>query len=301
MNRAFTLFVGRSTLVTKRYMPEILLGLGMVGGVVTVVLACDATLKAQPVLALAKERLATIKEAEKFPKEYSLEDRRKDLTVTYSKASFELVKLYGPAFTLGVASGICILASRNILNKRNVALVAAYKAVEKSFSDYRHRVVDQLGEDREREIQYSVKKETLVTEATDPETGKVKKKKEVVDVFDPNTVSKYARFFDETCPAWEPNANYNRMFLQNQQRFATDKLLARGHLFLNEVYEALGFEHTKEGSVVGWIVRTDGSTDNFVDFGIFEGKRPSNREFVNGLESAILLDFNVDGVIFDLI
>lgn len=291
----------RGSLIARRYSPEILLGVGMVGGLVTVVMACNATLKSQSVIATAKANLATIKEAEKYPDKYSLEDRQKDLATTYSKAGFELIKLYGPAVTLGVASGVCILASRNILNKRNVALVAAYKAVEQSFADYRGRVVERLGAEGEREVRQAITKKTVVTEEIDSETGKKKKVKTIRDEFDPNKVSKYARFFDDTCEHWDPNPQYNRMYLQNKQNWANDLLHARGHLFLNEVYEMLGYDHTSDGAVVGWILTKDGSTDNFVDFGIFEGDRPANRDFVNGKTATVLLDFNVDGLIYDKI
>lgn len=58
-------------------------------------------------------------------------------------------------------------------------------------------------------------------------------------------------------------------------------------------------ERTKAGSVIGWIMNKGG--DNFVDFGMFDGSSESVRAFVNGLERSILLDFNVDGVIYDLI
>lgn len=39
--------------------------------------------------------------------------------------------------------------------------------------------------------------------------------------------------------------------------------------------------------------------DNFIDFGVFDGDRPRARDFVNGYERSILLDFNVDGASAD--
>ena len=77
-------------------------------------------------------------------------------------------------------------------------------------------------------------------------------------------------------------------------------LHARGHVFLNEVYDALGIPRSKEGSVVGWVLNGEG--DGYVDFGIFsDPDNQSLRDFVNGREGSILLDFNVDGVIWDRI
>ena len=111
-------------------------------------------------------------------------------------------------------------------------------------------------------------------------------------------ISPYARFFDETVYEWKPDPLMNKCFLDAQQRYANNLLEARGHIFLNEVYDMLGFQRTREGAVVGWIKNGDG--DGYVDFGIYDGNERS-RAFVNGHETSILLDFNVDGTIWDKI
>ena len=62
----------------------------------------------------------------------------------------------------------------------------------------------------------------------------------------------------------------------------------------------LGIPATRAGQQVGWIYdKNDPNKDNFVDFGIYDTNRPSNRDFVNGYERTILLDFNVDGNILN--
>jgi hypothetical protein len=87
-----------------------------------------------------------------------------------------------------------------------------------------------------------------------------------------------------------------------QQGQATDKLRAEGYLFLNDVYEMLGIPRTREGQIVGWVYKKDNPVgDNYVDFGIFRTNRENNTNFVNGYEPTIILDFNVDGPILDLI
>jgi hypothetical protein len=63
----------------------------------------------------------------------------------------------------------------------------------------------------------------------------------------------------------------------------------------------LGIDRSKAGSVVGWVITKEGTGDNFIDFGVFDGDNPRARDFVNGREGSILLDFNVDGVIYDKI
>ena len=80
-------------------------------------------------------------------------------------------------------------------------------------------------------------------------------------------------------------------------------LKSRGHLFLNEVYDLLDIPRSKAGQVVGWVYNKNNNVkgDNYVDFNIYDITDKAKRSFVNGYERTILLDFNVDGVIYDLI
>jgi hypothetical protein len=87
------------------------------------------------------------------------------------------------------------------------------------------------------------------------------------------------------------------MFIRSQQNYANDLLNARGHVFLNEVYDMLGIERTSAGAVVGWV---RGNGDNEIDFGVLNDLH-SGQRFINGDERSVLLDFNVDGVVYDLI
>ena len=234
--------------------------------------------------------------------EYSKEDATKDLTITYVQTGVKLAKLYGPSVALGVVSIGCLLTSNNILRKRNIALAAAYATIDKSFKEYRSRVVERFGEAVDRELKYNITKQKVEEIVTDPETGKEKKVKKEIEVTGLDGYSEYAKFFDDGCKGWEKDAEMNLMFLRAQQQYANDLLRARGHLFLNEVYDMLGIQHTKAGQIVGWVYDPDRTDiDNYVDFGIYDVNKPKARDFVNGYERTILLDFNVDGNILDLI
>lgn len=113
------------------------------------------------------------------------------------------------------------------------------------------------------------------------------------------SVSPYARWFNETCIAWTKYPEQNHHFLLHQQSYANEKLKARGYLFLNEVYDMLGIPRTSAGQLVGWTYDNENPIgDNFVDFGLFNTR---NENFVNGYEESVLLDFNVDGMILDRI
>lgn len=288
----------------KKHSPEILVVAGVVGTVVSAVMACKATTKISTIIDKTKEDVGTIHqclEDESLAEEYTPDDSKKDLAIVYIQTGVKLAKLYAPSVILGALSITGILASNNILRKRNVALAAAYATVDQGFKDYRKRVVDRFGEQIDRELKYNIKAKKFETIEVDPETGKEKKVKETVDIADPNTYSDYARFFDESCTGWEKNSEYNLMFLRAEQNYANDRLKARGYLYLNEVYERLGILGTKAGQIVGWVYNPDKPNgDNYVDFGIYDMAREKSRDFVNGYERAILLDFNVDGNILDL-
>lgn len=291
----------------KKHSPEILVVAGVIGTVTSAVMACKATLKVNDILTDTRDQLDKIHECASDPhmsKEYTAEDAKKDTTIVYAQTGVKLVKLYGPSIALGVLSITSILASNNILRKRNVALAAAYTTIDKSFKEYRNRVIERFGKEVDHELKYNIKKQKVEEVVTDPETGKEKKIKKTVDVAGPELASPYARFYDDGCTSWEKDPEANLFFLRAEQNLANDRLRARGYLFLNEVYERLGIPTTKAGQIVGWIYdpeNPDHQGDDYVDFGIYDINREKSRDFVNGYERVILLDFNVDGPILDQI
>ena len=292
----------------RKHSPEILVVSGVVGTVVSAVMACKATTKVNDILEETKSQVEQVHQVLDDPEvteeRYSDEDSKKDLAIIYTKTGVKLAKLYAPSVILGALSITSILASNNILRKRNVALAAAYTAIDKGFKEYRGRVVERFGEEVDRELKYGLKAKKI-TETVVGEDGKKEKVKKEITVLDDGIegYSDYARFFDDGCAGWQKDAGYNLMYLRAQQQYANDKLIAQGHLFLNDVYDMLGIPRTKAGQIVGWIYRPEGNSqgDNYVSFGIYNINRQANRDFVNGWERSILLDFNVDGPILDLI
>ena len=288
----------------KKHSPEILVAVGIVGVVVSAVMACKATTKVNDILENTKKDLANVHECaenKELAKSYSENDKQKDLAIIYAQTGFKLVKLYAPSVILGVLSISSIITSNHILRQRNVALAAAYTAVDKGFKEYRSRVVERFGEEIDKELRYNIKAKTIEETVTD-ENGKEKKVKKEIKVIDDPNISDYARFFDESCEGWEKDSEFNLCYLKAKQQYANDILRARGYIFLNEVYDMLGMERTKAGQIVGWVYdEKEPLGDNYVDFGIYNIDRVKNRDFVNGYERVILLDFNVDGNILDRI
>lgn len=287
----------KTVMKLKKHSPEILVMAGIAGTVVSAVLACKATTKVAEILDETKGTLDTIHEGMETGaingQEYTTEDGKKDTVVVYAQTGMKLAKLYGPAIILGTLSITSILASNNILRKRNVALGAAYAAIDKSFKEYRGRVIERFGEQVDTELKYGIKAKKFEEIEVDPETGKEKKVKKTVMVADPNLQSDYAVYFDSKSRNYETNPDYNRMFLKAQQAFANDKLQTRGHLFLNEVLDDLDLPRTPAGQIVGW---TKDGPDGYVSFRIVEVER----ETEDGRhEPALLLDFNVEGNIWE--
>lgn len=288
---------GRQLLHLQKSSPKVMFAAGAVGVVASTVLACRATLKVGDKLAEIEElrEKAVVLYDEGRNDDYPETEYNKHLLALKVKTVLDMTKLYAPAGGLLILSMALLTGSHVTLNRRNASLTAAYASVDQAFSKYRDRVVAQLGKNADDEFRYGA---TSVEETVVGDDGK---KKTVQNPrVSPEGHSQYARFFDQLNTQWQSNPEYNRAFLQCQQQFANEKLRMRGHLFLNEVYDSLGLERSQAGQVVGWVISKEG--DNFVDFGIFDDiTNPRVRDFVNGVEDSILLDFNVDGVIYDKI
>ena len=293
----------RAGLKLKKHSPEIMVTAGVIGVVASAVMACKATTKASSIVDEMKEEMDKIREAVDMVDEetYSKEDLKRDTAIVYLQTGVKFAKLYGASIALGTLSITSILVGHNILRKRNLALAAAYTAIDTSFKAYRGRVVERFGKELDKELRYNIKAKEVEETVIDKKTGEEKVVKKTIDVADPNEYSDYARFFDDGCNGWSKDPEFNLMFLKQQQSYANDLLKSRGHLFLNEVYDLLGIQRTKAGNIVGWIYDEKNPVgDNFVDFGIYDINRPKNRDFVNGYERTIILDFNVDGDILSL-
>ena len=265
---------GNAQLVLKKHSPEILISRGIVGMVGATIMACKETTKLEDTIKKGVDEIEKVKEHKES------ETYKRDLTFAYIHHGARVVKLYSPAVLMGGASISAILGGHSILKQRNLAMAAAYSAIDEGFKKYRQKVVDEFGEEVDRRMRFGGKEESVQVVEKDEE-GKEKKKKVKGTI------------------KWTKNADANLFTLKQLERYANECLEARGHLFLNEVYDMLDIPRTRAGSVVGWIL-ADGN-QNHVSFGIYDINDEAKRRFVNGLEENILLDFNVDGMIYDKI
>jgi len=289
-SEALTRGVGRTALSFRMNSPTLFFVGGVVGMVTSTVLACRATLKLEETLDEYHEnRNEKSPSASHFGHDDGNGDGEESVRVV--GAVLSVAKLYAPAVIIGSASIGMLSQSHNILVKRNAALTAAYAALDRGFREYRERVVAKYGKDQDDQFRYHSETVTIKDD---------KGKSLTVQQVSPYGASIYARFFDQLNPNWSKDPEINKLFLRSQQNYLNDILHARGHLFLNEVYDSLGFDHSQAGSVVGWILHPH--NDNFIDLGVFNSAvNDEVRDFVNGREGSVLLDFNVDGLIYDKI
>ena len=287
----------------KKHSPEILMVAGIAGTIVGTVLACKATTKVSEIIEEKNKNVEDVHTClEDNTKEYTEEDSKKDLTIIYAQTGVKLFKLYAPAIGVMALSFASIIAGHKVLKKRNIAIAAAYAAIDKGFKQYRKNVIEEFGEGVDQQMRFGLKSKEIKKKDKDGKTVKETEYYVDPDANPLNNISEYARFFDAASENFSKDPEYNMMFLRRQQDYANEMLKARGHLFLNEVYDLLDIPRSKAGQVVGWVYDKNGNTkgDNYVDFGLYRNDQ-GTRRFVNGLEYNILLDFNVDGVIYDLI
>lgn len=297
----------RTKLLASKHSPEILLGVGIVTGVAAAVMACRETSNLDGIVkegskkldVCKEERLKVINGTSTLKRKYTERMYNQDKILITFQTGVKVIKNYAPALALGALSIASILYSHKILAGRNLALIAAYNVVQKNFDDYRSNVVAKYGEDVDHELRYGVTEETVKNKKTgEKEVQKVVSEEAINKLSD---YSDYSRIFDEMNPNWSDNPEINKYFLRQAEAWCNNKLKAQGHLFLNEVYDQLGYEHTSAGSVVGWVL---GNGDDYVDFGLFDvtdKTKAAKSAFVNGAEKSVIVDFNVDGVIYDKI
>lgn len=287
----------------RKYSPEIMLAGGIVAGAAAIITACVATKKAEPIIEEAHKELDDIQNAvvvneEGQEKSLTAKEMKKEAFVVCRRLTWKLCKVYGLAAFLFLTSVGLILGSHGILKKRYISTSLAYKALDEAFKDYRNRIQEAVGKDKELHF-FNATEEGGETTVID-ESGDAVTTKEVVKCREKKYSPYEFDFNSHTAPGnWEANSDYNLMFLRNVENYLNDLLNSRGHVFLNEALDALGLKRTREGSVTGWIKGNGG--DDYVDLGVSDYYTDEYCDAHDGYIKNIHLNFNVDGLIWDKI
>lgn len=281
---------GLAGLAIRQKSPEILLGAGILGVVAGTVLVAKQTMKLESEIEIHKDRVNQVKE-----RDLDENEEKKALAGVYLRTGGRMAKLYASAAASTTAGVLCIVASHNIQSSRIAGLSAAYTGLHAAYDAYRGRVREEVGDEKELELHRGVIK-IEDEEISYTKTGKEKRTKSVHDYLQPGQVSLFTFCFDEKSSEFLRDRLYNKDFLLHKQAMWNEIYNLRKYVFLNDVLEDLGFDTTDLGytRTVGWM---KGLGDDYIDFGIFEIGNAAKRDFANGYEPAIWLDFNVDGEI----
>lgn len=290
-------FGNRSVLKARKHSPTILVVAGVVGMGVTVVAAVKASKKAEVVVSDHKAQRVQIGD---IPAKNSVaKDVRKakqvEVLELYYNTGLELTKVYGPTILLGVLSSGSILYGHKILHGRHLATMTAYSGLMEQFASYRGRIRQTLGEKAELDIYNGAHGEYV----EDPNHKGEYKLQPVFADGDPSSDVRRP-WFDEKNAYFRQDPEVNIMHLTGVQRHMNELFQVRGHLFLNEVLDALNMPRHPEGQILGWVLDA-GTGDNFVDFGFLTNDDPHTVAFRNAEVPDVRLNFNVDGIVMDLI
>ena len=289
----------KAQLTVRKHSPEILMVAGVIGTVAGAVMACKETLELEDVLDECKQEKMELEEQYAMCEQYSEDALKKDQVKLTIKQAVKIVKLYAPSVIMEATSIGVIFASNDIMRKRNASMAAAYATLNSMYKRYRQNVIESYGEEVDKDMRFGVKHEK-VTEI-DEDGNKVKIDARIVDL--DNTalaISDYSRFFQAGCKGFDSSSGrYNLLYLKGIQAMFNNKLIADGYVMLNDVYRELGFDTIPEGWSIGWIYdETNPIGDNYIDFGLYEA-RNKNQRAVNDWEPVILMDFNVDGNLYE--
>ena len=289
----------KAQLTVRKHSPEILMVAGVIGTVAGAVMACKETLELEDVLDECKQEKMELEEQYAMCEQYSEDALKKDQVKLTIKQAVKIVKLYAPSVIMEVTSIGVIFASNDIMRKRNASMAAAYATLNSMYKRYRQNVIESYGEEVDKDMRFGVKHEK-VTEI-DEDGNKVKVDARIVDL--DNTalaISDYSRFFQSGCKGFDASSGrYNLLYLKGIQAMFNNKLIADGYVMLNDVYRELGFDTIPEGWSIGWVYdETNPIGDNYIDFGLYEA-RNKNQRAVNDWEPVILMDFNVDGNLYE--
>lgn len=279
----------------EHHAPKILMAIGIGCGIGGAVTACKATLKLPETM---QEINNAVDSAKAMPEEDEGQKKIKDKEVvkSYISGGVKLAKLYAPSIGLGVTSVVCVLGGNHIMNQRYSGAVAAVSATERMFANYRSRVVEELGADKDFQFANGIREvteeEPVLNKDGTPKTdknGEVKTTKKTHMEFDQD-MNKYSRIFEEcTTHHWDPDPDYNRSDLILKQNHFNQMLHSKRYVFLNDVYEALGFPITSYGQDMGWIIDSE-TPDACVDFGLYDFNE-------NGVRRIDDMDYNTNAIL----
>lgn len=295
--------------------PELCMIVGGVTFVATVVVACRQTLKCEEILDAHQRKMDDIENCLELAAEegsgvtYDEQTAKKDRFVAYCQTGLGFARVYAPAILLGAVSVTAFGSGFHIIKKRNLALSAAYTAVDTAFKEYRGRVRDELGDETDKYFRYGYKKVQNAVISGKNENGEdISITKDEIDTVpfeegDGLCSSATFVFAPETSKYYFPDEVHNDAALSAARSTAQIDFESKGYLFLNDVLKSLGLKEVPYGQLIGWI---KGQGDQYIDFRTKKVYRkastnPNRNPLGVEYECIYEFDFNTCGTIWDRI
>lgn len=272
--------------------PELLMGVGTISMGLSIFSAIGNAMKFDAQLKKHNERLEKLDAIQIAQNEGTATEEMQAINVKQARMSTYIdtakcaIVTFAPTIGFAAISICSFFGAAGIMKGRYATLASAFAGLASKEKFLESRIVEEYGEDKLRELKME-KASNVINAHVDEETGEViEERKEP-----PVVHSMFSKWFDEGNEHWTKSAENNRYFLDQKEQWANRMLETRGYLFLNEVYEMLGMEKTQAGAIFGWL---DKGEQYQVNFGIFNADYAPKRDFVNGTERSILLEFNVE-------
>ena len=203
---------------TSKHSPQILTGLGIAGVVSTTALAIKATPKA---IRLIEEKK---------------EEKNDNLTpMEVVKATW---KCYIPTAVSMATSIACLVCASSVNTKRNAALAAAYKISETAFIEYKDKVVETIGEKKERTVREKISEDRVKNNP--PQQNNIIMTGKGNDLYLEPISMRY--FYSDRNSVEKVQNELNKRMLYD----------VGGYISLNDLYDELGLEHSVIGYELGW-------------------------------------------------
>lgn len=201
----------------SKHSPIILTGIGIAGMIGTTIMAVKATPKA---IALIQEKKIEL-ECDKLPP-------MEVLKTTW--------RCYIPSTITGIASVACILKGNSINTRRNAALLTAYNLSSTALSEYKAKVVETLGEKKDKAIMDAVVKDRI-------EKDPVQNKEVIITNHSPTLFydAVFGRYFMSDIDA-----------IKDAENDLNRTIVSQMYASLNDFYDEIGLPHVDIGDDLGW-------------------------------------------------
>jgi hypothetical protein len=223
--------------------PSILTAIGVVGTVTTAYLTGKASFKAAQV----------IREEKVLLRRYNQDVRH---FLSFKDQAQMVWKLYIPAASTGVLTVASILAANHVSVRRATAMATAYSLSERAFTEYKGKVVEKIGENKEREVRDEVAQDRVDRNPVGGNTVIITGKGEVL-CYDTYT----GRYF-----------NCDMDTLLSAKNEINHCILNQGYASLTDFYHEIGLSRTEVSDEVGW--NTDQLLELDISTTLAEDKRP---------------------------